>query len=331
MSDATTVDWKLVASGLQFPEAPVAMADGTLLFVEIEGQRLSRLYPDGRVEKVVDLPGGPNGLAIGPDGALYVCNNGGVYTFADVTPPPPPSKKGEPQPPAMTFRVPVEYRPHYCGGSIQRVDLSTDPVTVTTLYDNYEGKRLIAPDDLVFDANGGFWFTDTGMGDADHLQKGGVYYANTKGTSITRQKVSIPTANGIGLSPDGKKLHVADTIFGRLWTLDIKHGAVKDMMQGIPNLSPVTLPGLQWVDSLKVEKGGLVCVGTLLNGGITVIDPATGTTEHVAAPDLMVTNLCFGGADMQDVWITASGTGCIYKGRWPRPGLTLASPKLQKG
>ncbi len=48
MSDATTVDWKLVASGLQFPEAPVAMADGTLLFVEIEGQRLSRLYPDGR-------------------------------------------------------------------------------------------------------------------------------------------------------------------------------------------------------------------------------------------------------------------------------------------
>jgi gluconolactonase len=118
---------------------------------------------------------------------------------------------------------------------------------------------------------------------------------------------------------------VADTIFGRLWTLDIVDGAVKDMMPGTPNMTPVTLPGLQWVDSLKVEAGGLVCVGTLFNGGITVIDPAKGTADHVAAPDMLVTNLCFGGADMQDVWITCSGTGCIYKGRWPRPGLELAA------
>jgi gluconolactonase len=312
MSDATTVDWKLVASGLQFPEAPVAMADGTLLFVEIEGQRLSRLYPDGRVEKVVDLPGGPNGLAIGPDGEAYVCNNGGVYTFTDYTPAP-----GGP-----TFRVPVEYRPNYIGGSIQRVNLRTK--AVTTLYTSCDGKPLIAPDDIVFDTKGGFWFTDSGMGDPDHLQKGGVSYANTEGTSITRQKVSIPTANGIGLSPDGTKLHVADTIFGRLWTLDIKDGAVADTGPGVPNRTPVTLSGLQWVDSLKVEKGGLVCVGTLFNGGITVIDTVKGTAEHVPAPDMLVTNLCFGGADMQDVWITASGTGCIYKGRWPRPGLELA-------
>lgn len=314
MSDATTVDWgKPVATGLKFPEAPVAMSDGTLLFVEIEGQRLSRLYPDGRVEKVVDLPGGPNGLAIGPDGAAYVCNNGGVYTFADTTP-----VKGGP-----TFRVPVEYRPHYCGGSIQRVDLRTR--TVTTLYDNYQGRRLIAPDDIVFDSTGGFWFTDTGMGDSDHLQKGGVYYGTFDGKPLVRQNVSIPTANGIGLSPDGKTLHVADTIFGRLWSLDIVDGAVTDLMPGIPNMSPVTLPGLQWVDSLKVEKGGLVCVGTLFNGGITVIDPGKRPVDHIAALDLMVTNLCFGGADMRTAWITASGTGCIYRTTlWPRPGLELA-------
>jgi gluconolactonase len=323
MSDVTTVDWgKPVATGLKFPEAPVAMSDGTLLFVEIEGQRLSRLHPDGRVEKVVDLPGGPNGLAIGPDGAAYVCNNGGVYSFVDYAPRQKPSKKKTPPPPPMTFRVPVEYRPHYCGGSIQRVDLRTK--AVTTLYDNYKGKRLIAPDDIVFDDKGGFWFTDTGMGDPDHLQKGAIYYAKADGTSLVRQKVSIPTANGIGLSPNGKKLHVADTIFGRLWTLKIAKGAVKDTGPGVPNMTPVTLPGLQWVDSLKVEKGGLVCVATLFNGGITVIDPKKGTAEHVAAPDMLVTNLCFGGADMQDVWITASGTGCIYKGHWPRPGLELA-------
>ena len=38
----------------------------------------------------------------------------------------------------------------------------------------------------------------------------------------------------------------------------------------------------------------------------------------------VTTNLCFGGSDMQDLWITASSTGKIYKTRWPRPGLRLA-------
>jgi gluconolactonase len=84
-----------------------------------------------------------------------------------------------------------------------------------------------------------------------------------------------------------------------------------------------TLPGHQLLDSLKVEAGGKVCVGTILNGGITIFDP-DGTTDHVAFPELAITNLCFGGADMRDVWVTGSASGRLYKTRWPRPGLKLA-------
>ena len=74
-----------VASGLQFPEGPVAMADGSVLVVEIARGTLSRVTPDGRIHVVADLGGGPNGAAIGPDGAVYVCNNGGFrwHTEAD--------------------------------------------------------------------------------------------------------------------------------------------------------------------------------------------------------------------------------------------------------
>ena len=61
---------------------------------------------------------------------------------------------------------------------------------------------------------------------------------------------------------------------------------------------------------LLVEAGGKVCVATIINGGITAFDPS-GTTEHYAFPDLLVTNICFGGADMQDAWITCSGTGTL--------------------
>ena len=70
-------DFTIVAEGLQFPEGPVWMADGSVLVVEIKAGRISRVRADGRVEVVATPGGGPNGAAIGPDGALYVCNNGG--------------------------------------------------------------------------------------------------------------------------------------------------------------------------------------------------------------------------------------------------------------
>ncbi len=79
-----------------------------------------------------------------------------------------------------------------------------------------------------------------------------------------------------------------------------------------------TLPGHQLLDSLKVEAGGKVCVGTILNGGITIFDP-TERPSMWRFPELAITNLCFGGADMRDVWVTGSSSGRLYKTRWPTP------------
>jgi len=41
-------------------------------------------------------------------------------------------------------------------------------------------------------------------------------------------------------------------------------------------------------------------------------------------PDFVTTNICFGGADMKDAWITGSSTGTLFKTRWAEPGLKLA-------
>jgi gluconolactonase len=71
-------DLEIVAEGLDFPEGPIACADGTLLVVEVRGGRLMRVFPTGGLEIVADLGGGPNGAALGPDGAIYICNNGGL-------------------------------------------------------------------------------------------------------------------------------------------------------------------------------------------------------------------------------------------------------------
>jgi gluconolactonase len=76
------------------------------------------------------------------------------------------------------------------------------------------------------------------------------------------------------------------------------------------------------LDSLAMEAAGNVCSATVFNGGITVFAP-DGSFEHIAFPDPMTTNICFGGVDMRDAYITLSGTGKLVKARWPRPGLKL--------
>ena len=72
---------EMITDGLQFTEGPVVMADGSIVLVEIRRGTLTRVLPDGRHEIIAHLGGGPNGAAVGPDGAMYVCNNGGAWEW----------------------------------------------------------------------------------------------------------------------------------------------------------------------------------------------------------------------------------------------------------
>ena len=73
----------IVAENLAFPEGPVWFEDGSVVVVEIKAGRVTRVLPDGRTEIIATPGGGPNGLALGPDGALYLCNNGGFTWSGD--------------------------------------------------------------------------------------------------------------------------------------------------------------------------------------------------------------------------------------------------------
>jgi gluconolactonase len=296
---------QLVAEGLKFPEGPIAMQDGSVILTEIQGQRLTRITPDGKTSLVAETGGGPNGAAIGPDGAIYVTNNGGSFQWLE----------------QQGLTIPGPTPPKHVGGSIQRVDIATGKVE--TLYDSCDGKRLVGPNDLVFDRTGGFWFTDHGCSTPEGRKFGALYYARTDGSSITRLRDHLVSPNGVGLSPDEDLVYMADTNLGRLWAFDISApGQLAEPPPFQPGRVVCNLPGYQLLDSLAVEAGGKVCVATIINGGITAFDP-DGSTEHYPFPDILVTNICFGGDDMQTAWITASGTGKLYRARWPRPGLKL--------
>jgi len=297
-----------ITSGLRFPEGPIAMPDGSVVLVEIQRGTLSRVTPDGRITVVAETGGGPNGAAVGPDGKVYVCNNGGFewHEMGGLT-------------------IPGEQPKDYIGGRIQRVDLATGKVE--DLYTECDGHPLRGPNDIVFDATGGFWFTDHGKIRPRDRDRTGVYYARPDGSSIREVIFPLDAPNGIGLSPDGTRLYVAETYTGRVWAWDLTGpGEIAPSMGLTPNGATLLagLPDYQLFDSLAVDGGGYVCVATLANGGITVIPPGGGAVEHVAMPDPLTTNICFGGPDLRTAYITLSGTGKLVATEWPRPGLRLA-------
>jgi gluconolactonase len=307
------IELELLASGLEFPEGPIACPDGSVLLVEIARKTLTRVRPDRAIEIVAHLGGGPNGAAIGPDGAAYVVNNGGAFDFPENW-----REEGK-------LGIPTDYK----GGYVQRVDLATG--AVTTLYEQCDGKPLNGPNDIVFDRAGGLWFTCFGFSDGENRRMGGIYYAKADGSQITRWRSEQISPNGIGLSPDEKTLYWADSMLQRLWSLPIAApGLVSAELGHQAGEVIVNLPGMQWFDSLAVEASGKVAVATLFNGGITIIDPADGSTEHVPVPDPITTNICFGGPDMRTAWITGSATGQLFKCRWPRPGLKLNFQELAR-
>ncbi|QUD90005.1 SMP-30/gluconolactonase/LRE family protein [Phenylobacterium montanum] len=299
------MDMQLVTDGLEFPEGPIAMADGSIILTEIKKGVLTRVTPDGNKSVFAETGGGPNGAAVGPDNAIYVTNNGASFQWLDMD----------------GLTIPGPTPPSHTGGYIQRVDLKTGEIT--TVYDACDGKRLVGPNDLVFDKTGGFWFTDHGCSTPDGRKFGALYYARPDGSKIVRARDHFVSPNGVGLSPAEDVVYMADTNLGRLWAFDIASpGELKPQEGFAPGRVVCNLPGYQLLDSLAVEAGGKVCVATIINGGITAFDP-DGSTEHFAFPDLVTTNICFGGADMRDAWVTCSSTGKLFKCRWPRPGLKL--------
>jgi len=303
---------RVIAKGLRFPEGPVWLSDGSVALVEIERRTLSIVAPDGTVRVLATPGGGPNGLAVGPDGAFYVCNSGGFIWI---------EQDGRLRPSLQP--------PDYSSGRIERVDAKTGAVTV--LYDECAGHKLRGPNDIVFDAHGGFYFTDLGKNRARDIDHGGVYYARADGSRIVEVAYPMVTPNGIGLSPDGSTVYVAETRTARLWAFDLEApGVAKKQPLPSPHGGRFVcgLGGFQMFDSLKVDAAGNICVATLITGGVTVIAPDGRVLRVVKFPDPSTTNICFGGADLRTAYVTLSTTGQLVAmdwvdRDWSVPGLRL--------
>jgi gluconolactonase len=299
---------RLVADGLRFPEGPVPLEDGSVLVVEIEAGRLTRVLLDGSKRTVAEFGGGPNGAAIGDDGRCYVCNNGGSRWH---------ERDGR--------LLPGLAGEGYRGGWIEAVDLETGRSEV--LYRACGEVGLKGPNDIVFDRQGGFYFTDHGKLYRRTRDRGAIYYASTDGTSIREVVFPLDMPNGIGLSPDEGTLYVAETMTARLWAFDLAEpGVIAPRRGGVlwePGRLVAGLGGLHYFDSLAVDSLGRIHVATI-PGRISIIDPAGAVLDSIEVDDPVPTNIAFGGPDLRTAYVTLSSTGRLVAFDCDVPGLKPA-------
>jgi gluconolactonase len=283
---------RIITDGLAFPEGPLELPNGDILVTEIRAGRLTRIVSAGRKSVFAETGGGPNGAAIGPDGAIYVTQNGGM---------------------GREIRIP---------GQIQRVP--PEGGAVATLYTECDGNPLIAPNDLVFDRHGNFYFTDLGRFHRRTRDLGGLYYAAADGSFIREVVYPMEAANGCALSPDESTVYVGETVTGRVWAFTLSapgEVASRRVLGTVPGAPPAYLARC---DSMCVDSAGNVLQATIDNGGITVFAP-DGTVTHHPTGDPFTTNCCFGGPSLRTLYVTLSTAGQLAAfDDWPVPGLRLA-------
>lgn len=287
--------WRLVATRLGFAEGPVALPDGRLACVESVGRIVVTEGPAADADHVVTLaevPGAPNGLALGPDGALYVANNGGLRVWEN----------------------PRRYEDTGEDGVIQRVALDG---SVSVMAEQLPGRRPHRPNDLCFDTDGRLYFTDSGNWEALSGPRGseGRPLNYRGGQVFVRQPdgdvspiLDVPDfPNGIALTPDGSALLVARTLSG----LITRHPLDTD---GVPcgkasvfaDLSPQHIGP----DGIDFDSRGRLYVAGPSADAIAVLDPGGALVSVIHSPVIGMgpTNLV---AEHDLLWVTFGRAGAL--------------------
>lgn len=264
--------------GLGFPEGPVALADGSIVFVDLLHQNVRR-YADGRVSVVATLQGSPNGMRQGPDGRLYIANNGGVA-------------------PVSLHEIRI-HQPQL-SGRIQRLALDGQCEDVIT---ELPGKGPWRPNDLIFADDGRIVFTDpqnweevktwTAEGRIPGYGGGRLFLGSTGGAArLLADLYGFP--NGLAFHPDGSLL-VGLTLLRRI----VKFAWLGDRL-GEPQLwcqfDDGTAP-----DGMLLHDGLLYVAGSV-GDRVAVLDLSGRVARTIeTGPGSDPTNLCLSGGRL---WIT---------------------------
>jgi gluconolactonase len=281
------VSLQVLAEGLRYPEGPTFDREGNLYVVEIAGGSLRKIAPDGTVSLFVEQGGGPNGMAVGPDGNFYVCNTGGRATPGNA-----------------------------------RIERVTPGGEVASILTEVDGERLHAPNDISFDSQGNFYFTDPifpqGSVLEDLAPPAGVCFGGLTG-EVHRLMLGLHIPNGVAISPDESTLVVCETQTNKVHGYEITEPGVLGESRVYGDLGENALP-----DGMCFDEEGYLLVCGAQSGRVHIFPPGGGDqVNEIEVDNSGVTNLCFGGPDFRSLFITEGVAGRVVTMEWERPGMRL--------
>ena len=174
----------------------------------------------------------------------------------------------------------------------------------------FQNENFRGPNDLIFDRNGGIYFTDP-WGSSMLNARGGVYYISPEPEKkITRIADSLHFPNGITLSPDEKTLYIADFAAQLVIAVPIESPGVVNI--GFAHVAAYMSGG--WgPDGMAVDANGNVYVAHYLGGEVVVIDAGgfvVGTIPLPAGSGMQTTNVAFHGGFL---YITEAGKNEVWR------------------
>lgn len=292
------------ATAIAFTEGPAAAVDGTVYFSDIANNRIMRFDSVAGTTSVFREPSGrANGLLFDPEGRLLACEGN-------------------------------EFGDDDGNRRITRTDLATGEVEVLT--DSFEGKKYNAPNDIAACSNGQIFFTDPCYGDRAtmELDHDSVFRIDVDGSVsrvITQPEIQRP--NGIALSPDEKTLYLVDScpIVGgnrKIWKFDLSPEGEVSNQRVVIDFAPG-----RGGDGMAVAQNGDLYIAagisrprgpheaTTVPPGIWIVTPDGEVKGRIPIPEDVLTNVTFGGDDLQTLFIAAGKT--LFSIRVNTPGFVV--------
>ena len=274
----------MYASGLQLPEGPVAMPDGSFLVVEGTRGTVTRILPGGSATRIIAKTGEPNGLAVDRNGMIWV---------ADV------------RPPALIRLAP--------DGQFERVltAYGRDPF-------RYPNDLCFGPDGALYLTDSGFFTDELAPGgmirsDWKSLKMDGRLYRIDPNTfAIELLDRDLYLANGLAFGPDGA-LYVAETVGGMIYRYAWHAGKLgpRKIFGNVLLLQDV--PDLRGPDGMAFDVNGKLYVAVYGQGDVTVLGRDGGVLERIKTPGMQPTNVCFGLAGEKKIYVTEYEKGHVER------------------
>ena len=179
-----------------------------------------------------------------------------------------------------------------------KIDMKGNHIVIVS---DFEGKKLNGPNDLWIHPKGGIYFTDplykrNYWTRSPEMQQDGehVYYMSSDYKNVIRVDTDLEKPNGIIGSPDGKHLYVADIGAGKTYVYDIRPDATLVNKRLFANMGS---------DGMTIDSNGNIYI---TGRGVTVFNPNGEQIAHIPVEAGWTANVCFGGKDMETLFITAS-------------------------